>query len=193
MAYGSYEDLLDDPEIDVVYVSLPNSLHTEWTVRAAYAGKHVLCEKPLVVSMAEMDQIEQAALDTGVTIFEAFMYLHHPQTRRALELIQQGRLGKLQSINSWFNFYLPPSDASNVRLQTDLTGGALWDVGVYPNSLSIVMAGAGAPDRSVGAASDRRKRRRREHARAIALCQRCRRPNLMWLPDAIPRGRLFRR
>jgi predicted dehydrogenase len=127
-AYGRYEDLLADPEIDAVYVSLPNALHAEWTIKAAQAGKHVLCEKPLVVSLDEMSRVEQAAAAAGVTVFEAFMYLHHPQT-----------------IHSWFHFYLPPEQAQNVRLQTGLTGGAMWDVGVYPNSLAIVMAGSGAP------------------------------------------------
>jgi predicted dehydrogenase len=144
-AYGRYEDLLADPEIDAVYVSLPNALHAEWTIKAAQAGKHVLCEKPLVVSLDEMSRVEQAAAAAGVTVFEAFMYLHHPQTRRALELVRSGRLGQLQTIHSWFHFYLPAEQAQNVRLQTGLTGGAMWDVGVYPNSLAIVMAGSGAP------------------------------------------------
>jgi len=140
-AYGSYEDLLADPEIDAVYISLPNSMHAEWTIKAAQAGKHVLCEKPLVVSLSELDQVEAAAAAAGVTVIEAFMYLHHPQTRTALEMVRSGKLGRLQTINSWFNFYLPPVQAQNVRLQAGLTGGALWDVGVYPNSVSIVMAG----------------------------------------------------
>jgi predicted dehydrogenase len=144
-AYGAYEELLADPEIDAVYISLPNSMHAEWTVKAAQAGKHVLCEKPLVTSLAELDQVEAAAAQAGVTVFEAFMYLHHPQTRHALELVRSGKLGKLQTINSWFNFNLPPAQAQNVRLQAGLTGGALWDVGVYPNSAAIVMAGGRAP------------------------------------------------
>jgi D-xylose 1-dehydrogenase (NADP+, D-xylono-1,5-lactone-forming) len=144
-AYASYEALLADPEIDAVYISLPNSLHAEWTVKAAQAGKHVLCEKPLVVALDELDRVEAAAAAAGVTVFEAFMYLHHPQTRRALEMVQSGRLGTLQTIESWFNFNLPPENAKNVRLQANLTGGSLWDVGVYPNSLAIVMAGGQAP------------------------------------------------
>ena len=145
MAYGSYEELLADPQIDAVYISLPNALHAEWTIKAAQAGKHVLCEKPLVVSLDEMNRVEQAASAAGVTVFEAFMYLHHPQTRQALDIVRSGRLGKLQTIHSWFNFYLPPAQTQNVRLQAGLTGGAMWDVGVYPNSLAIVMAGSGAP------------------------------------------------
>ncbi|HQY90996.1 Gfo/Idh/MocA family oxidoreductase [Caldilinea sp.] len=144
-AFGSYEALLADPDIDAVYLSLPNGLHAEWAIKAMQAGKHVLCEKPLVVSMAEFAQVEAAAHANGVTIFEAFMYLHHPQTRRALELVRSGRLGKLHLINSWFNFHLPPARAANVRLKADLTGGSAWDVGVYPNSLSIAALGEGAP------------------------------------------------
>ena len=140
-AFGSYEELLADPQIDAVYISLPNSMHAEWTIKAAQAGKHVLCEKPLVVSLAELEEVEVAAAKAGVTVFEAFMYLHHPQTRQALEMVHSGKLGKLQTINSWFNFYLPPVQAQNVRLQAGLTGGAMWDVGVYPNSVAIVMAG----------------------------------------------------
>ncbi|HHY55885.1 MAG TPA: Gfo/Idh/MocA family oxidoreductase [Chloroflexi bacterium] len=144
-AHGSYEALLADPDIDVIYLSLPNGLHAEWAIKAMQAGKHVLCEKPLVVSMAEFDAVESAARASGVTIFEAFMYLHHPQTRQALDLVRSGRLGRLQLINSWFNFYLPPERAANVRLRADLTGGAAWDVGVYPNSVAITMLGEGAP------------------------------------------------
>jgi len=144
-AHGSYEALLADPEVDAVYLSLPNGLHAAWAIRAAQAGKHVLCEKPLVVSLAEFDRVEAAVRASGVTIFEAFMYLHHPQTRLALELVRSGRLGKLQLLNSWFNFHLPPERAGNVRLRADLTGGAAWDVGVYPNSLAIMAVGEGAP------------------------------------------------
>ena len=143
--YGSYAALLADPEIDAIYLSLPNGLHAEWAVAALCAGKHVLCEKPLVVSMAEFEQVEAAARSSGATIFEAFMYLHHPQTRRALELVRGGQLGRLQLVNSWFNFHLPPERAANVRLQAGLTGGSAWDVGVYPNSLSITLIGEGAP------------------------------------------------
>ncbi|HRV94972.1 MAG TPA: Gfo/Idh/MocA family oxidoreductase [Anaerolineae bacterium] len=144
-AHGSYEELLADPDIDVIYNALPNGLHCEWTIKAAEAGKHVLCEKPLVISMEEFDQVESAAVDGGVTIFEAFMYLHHPQTRKVREMIDEGQLGQIQLINSWFNFYLPPENAANVRLQSNLEGGAAWDVGVYPNSMAVFMTGGHAP------------------------------------------------
>lgn len=141
-AYGSYEALLADPEIDVVYNPLPNTLHGEWTIKAADAGKHVLCEKPLVTTLAEFDQVEAAASRNRVTIFEAFMYLHHPQTLKAQELVRSGQLGAIQQINSWFHFYLAPERAANIRLNATLHGGSFWDVGVYPNSLALVMAAA---------------------------------------------------
>jgi predicted dehydrogenase len=144
-AYGSYEALLADPEIDVIYNSLPNTLHYEWTVKAAKVGKHVLCEKPIVTTLPELDKIELAAQENQVTVFEAFMYLHHPQTQRIKEIIQAGQLGELQLISSWYAYYFPPEDKDNIRLNPNLAGGSLWDVGVYPNSLSIVLAQAGAP------------------------------------------------
>lgn len=144
-AFGSYEELLADPEIDAVYISLPNHLHCEWSVAAAENGKHVLCEKPLVLTLEEMDRVEAAAQTNGVTLFEAFMYLHHPQTLRLREMVRSGELGQLQTVRSHFSFYLPPSKADNIRLQPDLGGGSLWDVGVYPVSLSVVMADAGPP------------------------------------------------
>jgi xylose dehydrogenase (NAD/NADP) len=145
-SHGSYEALLADPEIDAIYISLPNALHCEWTVKAAEAGKHVLCEKPIVTSLAELDQVEAAADAHGVVVFEAFMYLHHPQTRHALELIRSGEIGQIQMVNSWFHFYLPPENSSNIRLSADLVGGSIWDVGVYPNSMAITMTGGDAPD-----------------------------------------------
>jgi predicted dehydrogenase len=145
-AYGSYEELLADPAIDAVYISLPNALHCEWTIKAADAGKHILCEKPIAVTLEELEQMAQAAQDNGVTLVEAFMYLHHPQTRQALALIADGALGELQLVQSWFHFYLPPENATNIRLSAPLSGGSLWDVGVYPNSLSITMLGGHAPE-----------------------------------------------
>jgi predicted dehydrogenase len=144
-AYGSYEAMLADPGIDAVYISLPNALHCEWTVKAAEAGKHVLCEKPLVVTLDQFEQVETAAVAAGVTVTEAFMYLHHPQTQTARRLIEEGRLGTLQLINSWFNFYLPPERSENIRLSAELTGGSLWDVGVYANSAAIFMAQPAQP------------------------------------------------
>ncbi len=144
-AHGSYEALLADPEIDAVYIALPNALHCEWTVKAAQAGKHVLIEKPAAVTLDELAQMEEAATAAGVTVFEAFMYLHHPQTRTAIDMTRSGRLGHVQTVVSWFHFYLQPEDRDNIRLSAGLTGGALWDVGVYPNSMVIALIGDGAP------------------------------------------------
>lgn len=149
-AYGSYEALLADPDIDVIYNPLPNLLHREWTVKAADAGKHVLSEKPLVTTLADFAEVRAAAERNNVTIFEAFMYLHHPQTRKVLELVQNGKVGAVQQVNSWFHFYLPPERATNIRLNAELHGGSLWDVGVYPNSAALAVAqAAGAGDAPV--------------------------------------------
>lgn len=146
-AHGSYEALLADPDVDVIYNPLPNKLHCEWTVKAADAGKHVLCEKPLVTTLADFDQVVAATQRNRVTVFEAFMYLHHPQTQTVLEMVRAGELGQVQQINSWFHFFLPPERATNIRLNADLHGGSLWDVGVYPNSAALmVAAAAGAGD-----------------------------------------------
>lgn len=139
-AHGSYEDFLADPDIDVIYNPLPNLLHAEWTIKAAEAGKHVLCEKPLVTTLEHFDQVVSAAEANNVTVFEAFMYLHHPQTRKAVSLIAEGKLGQLQQIQSSFHFYLPKERSENIRLSAELHGGSVWDVGVYPNSLAITMA-----------------------------------------------------
>ncbi len=146
-AYGNYEALLADPNVDVVYVPLPNTLHSAWAVKAAQAGKHVLVEKPIVTTLDELDAIETATRDHRVVIFEAFMSLHAPQNRQVLELIRAGRIGELRLMNSWFSYYLPPEDRQNIRLNPDLGGGSFWDVGVYPNSLVITMAGGRAPTR----------------------------------------------
>jgi xylose dehydrogenase (NAD/NADP) len=144
-AYESYEALLADPEIDVIYNALPNSYHCEWTVKAAKAGKHVLCEKPLVMSLAEWDAVQTTANTSNVIIFEGFKHLHHPQMAKVMDLIQTGRLGTLQFIHSCFAFYLSSEDKQNIRLDPHLGGGALWDAGVYANSLIITLAGDGVP------------------------------------------------
>lgn len=144
-AYGSYAALLADLDVDAVYVSLPNSLHSEWIVQAAQAGKHVLCEKPLVISMEQLDAVESAADTSDVVVFEGFANLHHPSIEQSLEIVRSGTLGRLQLINGWQYFTVPPEDQENIRLQPELGGGSLWDVGVYPVSLAVVFAGVGAP------------------------------------------------
>ena len=139
-AYGSYDAMLADPKIDVIYNSLPNSLHAEWTVRAAQAGKHVLCEKPLAISLAEVDAITGAAGKAGVVVAEAFMYRHHPQTLKVKELVEAGSVGELRYIRGAFTYSM--YDPNNVRLVASLSGGCLWDVGCYPVSYARYIAGA---------------------------------------------------
>lgn len=147
VAHGSYDDLLADDNIDVVYVPLPNTLHSEWAVKAAQAGKHVLVEKPIVTRMDDLDAIEAAARENNVTIFEAFMSLHAPQNRQMIEMVRSGRIGELKLINSWFCYFLPPEDSTNIRLNPHLAGGSFWDVGVYPGSLVLSLAGGRSPER----------------------------------------------
>jgi xylose dehydrogenase (NAD/NADP) len=145
-AHGSYASLLDDPDVDVIYISLPNSLHAEWAVRAAEAGKHVLCEKPLTVSVAEGDRIIAAAESAGVVVVEAVMYLHHPLLAEALRLAREGAVGQVKLVRGSFCILLDrPED---VRWMPELGGGALWDVGSYP--VSFIRWVAGEPDEVFG-------------------------------------------
>ena len=130
--YGSYEDLLTDPEIDVIYNPLPNHLHAEWTIKALEAGKHVLCEKPLALSVEEVDAIREAARKHGRLVAEAFMYRHHPQTLKVQELVKSGSLGTPKLIRGSFSFLL--SREGDVRLKPEWGGGSIRDVGCYPIS-----------------------------------------------------------
>ncbi len=138
-AYGSYEALLADPEIDVIYNPLPNHLHAEWTIKAVQAGKHVLCEKPLALSVEEVDAIREAARKHGCIVAEAFMYRHHPQTLKAQEIVQSGSLGALKLIRGSFTFVL--TREGDVRLKPEWGGGSIWDVGCYPISYARTVAG----------------------------------------------------
>jgi D-xylose 1-dehydrogenase (NADP+, D-xylono-1,5-lactone-forming) len=138
-AHGSYESLLADPDVEAVYISLPNSLHVEWSVRALEAGKHVLCEKPLDRRPAEVERAFDAAERAGRLLTEAFMYRHSPQTARLRELVDGGAIGALRVVRSSFSFSL--GDPGNVRLAADLDGGALMDVGCYCVSGSRLLAG----------------------------------------------------
>ena len=138
-AHGTYEALLDDPDVDAVYVSLPNSLHVPWSIRALEAGKHVLCEKPLARAAAEAERAFDAADRAGRVLAEAFMYRHHPQTRIVAELVEEGAIGELRAIRAAFSF--PLADSANVRLRPDLDGGALMDVGCYCVSGTRLLAG----------------------------------------------------
>jgi D-xylose 1-dehydrogenase (NADP+, D-xylono-1,5-lactone-forming) len=127
--YGSYEAMLDAEDIEAVYIPLPNSMHKDWTIRAVSAKKHVLCEKPLALSSSECLEMEEAAIENGVKLMEAFMYRFHPRTKRIMELVNKGELGKLAFINAAFTFRL--RNAANIRLNKDLGGGSLMDVGCY--------------------------------------------------------------
>ena len=128
-AYGSYEELLADPEIDAIYNPLPNQLHVPWTIKAAEAGKHVLCEKPLSLTVAEAETLLEVRARTGVQIGEAFMIRSHPQWQRVRELMAQGRIGELRAVGGFFSYY--NTDAANIRNQVECGGGALLDIGCY--------------------------------------------------------------
>ena len=136
--YGDYQSLLGDEAIDAVYIPLPNGLHKEWAVRAAEAGKHILCEKPLAVTAAECREMEAAAEVNGIELMEAFMYRFHPQTERVIELVGQGAIGGLRSIRSSFSFR--PTRPDNIRWSAELGGGSLMDVGCYCVNVSRTMA-----------------------------------------------------
>jgi predicted dehydrogenase len=140
-AYGSYEELLADPEIDAIYNPLPNSLHAEWTVKAAAAGKAILCEKPLAVDAAEARAMIEACRAHDALLMEAFMYRFHPQHARVRALIDEGAIGELRAVRTAFTFMLEPFPAANVRLQAGLAGGALMDVGCYAVNASRMLFG----------------------------------------------------
>jgi predicted dehydrogenase len=139
-AYGSYADLLADPDIDVIYNPLPNHLHAEWTVKAVEAGKHVLCEKPLALSVEEVDAMSAAAERHGRVVAEALMYRSHAQTLKVREIVQGGKLGRVRLVRGTFSY--PGAPAGNYRLDPAMGGGALWDVGVYPLSFTRFALGA---------------------------------------------------
>ena len=147
-AFGSYDDLLADPKIEAVYISLPNTLHCEWSIRALEAGKHVLCEKPLSRHPDEVTAAFDAADRTGRLLSEAFMYRHNPQTKRLQELVANGAIGELRVVRSVFSYSL--YDEDNIRLRTDVEGGALMDVGCYNVSGSRLLGGE--PERAIGEA-----------------------------------------
>ncbi|HEX3054763.1 MAG TPA: Gfo/Idh/MocA family oxidoreductase [Gaiellaceae bacterium] len=138
-AYGSYEALLDDPEIEAVYISLPNTMHAEWSIKALEAGKHVLCEKPFTRHSDEITAAFDTAERTGRLLSEAFMYRHNPQTKRLVELVARGAIGELRMIRSTFSYGL--YDVENIRLRADVEGGALMDVGCYCVSGSRLLGG----------------------------------------------------
>jgi predicted dehydrogenase len=148
-AHEGYEALLADPDVDAVYVPLPNSEHAEWTIAAARAGKHVLCEKPLAMTAAEAEEMVRACAKEGVLLMEAFMYRLHPSWESVRELLASGRIGRLRAVQSWFSYF--NDDPRNIRNVPELGGGALYDIGCYCINLSRMLFGAepGAIEASV--------------------------------------------
>jgi predicted dehydrogenase len=138
-AYGSYEALLEDDDVEAVYISLPNKLHCEWSIRAVEAGKHVLCEKPMSRDVGDVEAAFDAAENAQRILMEAFMYRHNPQTKRLRQLVDEGMIGDLRVVRSCFSFSL--YDAENIRLRTELEGGSLMDVGCYCVSGSRLLGG----------------------------------------------------
>lgn len=138
-AFGSYEAMLASDTVDAVYISLPNHLHALWTIKALDAGKHVLCEKPFALTLAEVDAMIAASERNQRVLMEAFMYRHHPQTKIVGEWIRDGKLGEIAAFQAVFNFNMGSRD--NVRLVPGYGGGSMWDVGVYPMSFAQFVFG----------------------------------------------------
>jgi predicted dehydrogenase len=146
-AYGSYQELLADPEIEAIYNPLPNQLHVPWSIQAAEAGKHVLCEKPLSMTVAEARTLLAVRERTGVKIGEAFMVRTHPQWLRARELVASARIGQLRSILGYFSYF--NTDPANIRNMVACGGGSLMDIGCYPVTMSRFISGQ-EPSRALG-------------------------------------------
>ena len=139
-AHVGYDSLLADPEVDAVYISLPNSMHAEWCVKSAQQGKHVLCEKPMALSAEEVDSITEAARGSGVLVQEAAMYRYHEQTRQVREWVASGNIGEIRVIQGFFGFTLDWE--GDIRFDPSLGGGSLWDIGSYPVSFARTVMGA---------------------------------------------------
>ncbi len=139
-AHGSYEALLGDPDIDAVYIPLPNHLHAEWTMAAARAGKHVLCEKPLAMTASDAEHMAEVCSAEGVLLMEAFMYRLHPSWVAVRDLVAAGRIGRLTAVQSWFSYF--NDDPTNIRNIQAVGGGALYDVGCYNVNLSRMLFGS---------------------------------------------------
>jgi predicted dehydrogenase len=147
-AYGTYEELLADSKVDALYIPLPNHLHVPWSLRALAAGKHVLCEKPLGLSVADAEKLAAGArAHPQLKVMEAFMYRFHPQWQTARQMVRDGQIGELRTINTQFSYF--NNDPQNIRNQADMGGGALMDIGCYPISLSRFIYGA-EPKRVLG-------------------------------------------
>lgn len=138
--YGSYEALLADPDIDAVYIPLPNHLHKQWTIAAAQAGKHILCEKPLALNAQEAQEMVDACKEAGVHLAEAFMYRHHPRIARVKEIIASGEIGELRAIRGSFTFD-GAENKGDIRFVKEWGGGSLFDIGCYPLSAARLIMG----------------------------------------------------
>lgn len=140
-AYGTYEELLADPQVDAIYNPLPNHLHVEWSIKALAAGKHVLCEKPIALTAAEGQKlVDSARAHPRLKVMEAFMYRHHPQWQKAREIVATGGIGELRTIQCFFSYF--NDDPGNIRNQAEIGGGGLMDIGCYAISLSRFIFGA---------------------------------------------------
>jgi predicted dehydrogenase len=139
-AFGSYQELVDSTEVDAVYIPLPNHLHSRWTLAAARAGKHVLCEKPLALTSAEAAEMVEGCAAAGVVFMEAFMYRFHPSWRMVVDLVESGRIGRLRAVHCVFSYH--NDDPTDIRNRTDAGGGALMDIGCYPINLSRMLFGS---------------------------------------------------
>ena len=138
-AHGSYAALLADPDVDAIYIPFPNHLHAEWTIAAARAGKHVLCEKPLALTAADAERMAAGCDVAGVLLMEAFMYRLHPSWVAVHDLVRSGRIGGLSAVHSWFSYF--NDDPTNIRNIRDFGGGALYDIGCYNVNLSRLLFG----------------------------------------------------
>lgn len=141
-AYGSYEELVNDPNIDAIYNPLPNDLHAPWSIQAAQAGKHVLCEKPMAMDASEAQKMVDEIATTGKLLAEAFMYRFHPRTHRLKEMVAEGAVGTLRVINTSFSFPMSADDTRNIRLFKAQGGGAIMDIGCYCVSIMRLVTGA---------------------------------------------------
>ena len=145
--FGGYQEMLDSGEVDAVYISLPNHLHAEWSIRAMKAGVHVLCEKPFALTLEDVDKMIATKNETDKVLAEAFMYRHHPQTKIVGDIVKSGKLGEISMVRGAFDFAFLNKD--NVRLVPEWGGGCLWDVGVYPLSFAQFIMG-GPPEWVMG-------------------------------------------
>ncbi len=147
-AYGSYEELLNDPDIDAIYIPLPNHLHVQWSIKCLESGKHVLCEKPIGMDAVDARKLKEAAKRyPGLHVMEAFMYRHHPRWQRVAEIVRSGKLGEIKTVHSMFSYY--NDDPDNYRNSVEMGGGGLMDIGCYSISVARLIFGM-EPDQVYG-------------------------------------------